>query len=43
MFLWREDEPLPFRYENTGVAFVHTDGVAGDGKCQEAIIDFDRR
>ncbi|MBW7882471.1 MAG: SH3 domain-containing protein [Caldilineaceae bacterium] len=25
------------------IASVHTDGTAGDGKCQQAIIDFDSR
>ncbi len=25
----------------SAMAFVHTDGAAGPGKCQQAIIDFD--
>lgn len=25
------------------IAHVHTDGVAGDGKCQQAVVDFDSR
>ena len=25
------------------IAEVHTDGVAGDGSCQQAVIDFDAR
>jgi hypothetical protein len=39
-FFWIMDEN---RTRISNIANVQTDGVAGDGKCQQAVIDFDSR
>ena len=42
----REDDWFVWVVDGDGnrisaIAYVHTDGEAGDGRCQQAIIDFD--